>query len=138
MLGMLKIKEKIMSQTIQNQEVEAATTHEPTLFMKPNVDIYETTGEDEALVLVADLPGITKEELSIQFHDGELTIEGKRPKIEGETLFSEFRANGFKRSFSIHEKLDVDNITAEIQDGILTVRMPKSPELKARTIHINA
>lgn len=103
--------------------------------MAPLVDLYENNDE---LLLVADLPGVTKEGLHIQFHDGVLSLEGRREIArEGATLVrAEYRVADFVRHFTVPDGIDVEKIDASMSDGVLKLRLPKAAALKPRKIEI--
>jgi HSP20 family molecular chaperone IbpA len=115
----------------QNEQTQTDTQR----FLTPPVDIYE---KDDAIFVIADLPGVNKDDLDIKWHEGQLTFEATRQGWDEEqNLSTEFRPHGFRRTFKVNEKVDIDNITAEIKEGVLTIQLPKSPDLKPRQISIN-
>jgi len=100
----------------------------------PLVDIYENA---EELLVVADLPGVGKEQLSIHLEKGQLTIEGRRTeKVEGNILAAEYRPLDFRRTFVVPQGIDINAIAADLSHGILRVHLPKSAALKPRQIEI--
>lgn len=102
----------------------------------PAVDIYENA--DELLVL-ADLPGVEKDQLAINYDKGQLTIEGRRaPLSDGRVLASEQRPLDFRRAFLVPQGIDTDKITADLNQGVLRVHLPKSSSLKPRQIQVKA
>ena len=103
----------------------------------PLVDLYEN---DEELLLVADLPGVTRDGLDIQFHDGVLSLEGRREADrEGVNLVrAEYRVADFVRHFAVPDGIDVENIDAELASGVLKLKLPKAAALKPRKIEIKA
>lgn len=98
----------------------------------PPVDIYES---QEALLVVADLPGVTHDTLSIHLEKGELTFEGRRGDA-AETREAGVELPDFRRSFMVPQGIDAEKITADLQAGVLKVRLPKSAALKPRQIPI--
>lgn len=97
-------------------------------------------GENE-YVLKALLPGVKSEDLNIQFNNNILTVEGEYKSSENEDtryVLSEIPEGKFSRSFELNDPVDEEKIEASMADGILTVRIPKSPEAKPRTIKINS
>lgn len=94
--------------------------------LTPAVDIYENADE---VLLLADLPGVTSDKLSVVFDQGELTIEGSQASREGTV---------YKRSFSVSQELDPAKIGAEIKDGVLTVHLPKAAAAKPRQIAVRS
>jgi HSP20 family molecular chaperone IbpA len=102
----------------------------------PPVDIYENA--DEVLVL-ADLPGIGKDSLTIHLDKGQLTIEAHRKESsDGNELAAEFGATDYRRSFVLPPGIVSDGITAELNHGVLRVHLPKSAAQKPRQIQVKA
>jgi HSP20 family protein len=104
----------------------------------PAADIYETENE---LVAKFDLPGVLEKDIDIRVESNTLAIRGER-KFEREVSEDNYlrveRAYGtFTRSFSLPNTLKVDNIRAGLQDGVLTIRMPKREEAKPKQIKIS-
>ncbi|UCG08389.1 MAG: Hsp20/alpha crystallin family protein [Desulfobacterales bacterium] len=97
---------------------------------RPAVDIYETESE---LVLKAELPGIRKEDVSVEVKDNVLTLKGERfpeADIDAENYFRREICYGtFERSFTLQERIQPDDIKATFKDGVLRVRVPK-PEVE--------
>jgi HSP20 family protein len=104
-------------------------------FAIPPVDIRE---EADEFVLIADMPGVTKEGLEVTLDANELTLVGHRsPATENrEYLHRESRRPSYRRVFEIAPEIDAGRITAHIADGVLTVRLPKAEALKPRKIAI--
>lgn len=103
----------------------------------PRVDLFEN---DEELLLVADLPGVDKDGLDVQFHDGTLSIEGRRNPVhpEASLLRREYQIADFVRHFLVPDGIDVEKIAAELKAGILTLHLPKAEAVKPRKIAIRA
>ena len=103
----------------------------------PAVDIVE--GEHE-LLLKADVPGISLNDIDIRMENGVLTLKGER-KFEGQQNGSGYhrieRSYGsFARSFTIPDSVDPEQVKAEYKDGVLTVRMAKKEIAKPRSIKV--
>ena len=102
----------------------------------PAVDIVEDAG---GITLVADLPGVAREELAIGVDGRSLTIEAPVKLGESSALMSvyaEVRANHFRRSFELSSDLDTAKIDAGLRDGVLTLRIPKAEQAKPRRIDV--
>jgi HSP20 family protein len=103
----------------------------------PPVDIYEAEGE---LVLKAELPDMTREDIDITVENGMLTIRGERKldnDIKQENFHRVERAYGsFVRTFSLPPTVDGGRIGAEYKNGVLTVKLPTREEAKARRIDV--
>lgn len=103
----------------------------------PAVDISETADE---LVLHAELPGLKKDQVKLTIEDGVLTISGEK-KFASEQKEKDFhrverRYGSFHRSFTLPNNIDASKAKAAFEDGILTVRLPKSEAAKPRQIDI--
>jgi HSP20 family protein len=101
----------------------------------------ELNSTENDYTLRAMLPGLSAEEISIQFNDSVLTIDGEYTATSEEARqshFSEFPVGRFSRSLEIKEPVLVENIEASMKDGILTIHIPKAEEAKPKTIKINA
>jgi len=111
------------------------STREAGRYLKPPVDIYET---DESLVLVADLPGVSKEDLTLSVDNNVLTIEGRpRSLFERDCFHREFTLYNYYRQFELSDRLNLDEIRAELKNGVLTLTLPKVPEAKPRVIPVS-
>jgi len=106
---------------------------------KPSTDIYDTK---ENIVLKMDLPGVSKEDVNVEFKDNALTITGERKngkKEDDSCLCASERASGkFSRSFRFPANIDGAKIDASMKDGILELRIAKPEERKPRIIPIAA
>jgi HSP20 family protein len=103
----------------------------------PPVDLYETADQ---YVIAAELPGLQREDVEIQVHDGRLTLSGVRRERElaCEQFHRVERGHGsFSRTFQLPIPIDAERITADLRDGVLTVTCPKSTEPPARRIDIS-
>ncbi len=105
----------------------------------PAVDIYDT---DDALVLKAELPGVSKDDVSIEIHNNTLILRGER-KHEAEVKEGDYyraeRAYGtFQRSFVLPTLVDQDEVQATYTDGVLELRLPKSEAAKPKRIAISS
>jgi len=105
----------------------------------PLINVYEN---NDNVVVTAELPGATRDTVSITFADGILTISGKQDKpvsVRNMTPLRIERAEGdFEKTVRIATKIDQNGIAATFSDGILTVTMPKVEEAKPKTITIEA
>ena len=107
----------------------------------PPVDLYETPTE---YVLTAELPGLSRDQVDIHAEDSRIVLRGARGTTnEGRDIPCEQyhrveRGHGrFSRAFTLPEPIDVNAIVAELKDGILTVKMPKSTDSRARRIAVS-
>lgn len=102
---------------------------------KPPIDVLETA---DAYIVIAELPGVRREDLDIHIDDGRLTLAGSRGERElaCEQYHRIERGHGaFSRTFQLPLPVDADRINADLRDGVLTVTCPKA-DSPARRIHI--
>jgi HSP20 family protein len=102
----------------------------------PEVDIFETK---DGYVLTAEMPGVAKDGVEITLEGTEMTIAGRRQKgpVSGEALFSESRGLDYRRVFELDPAIDSSKITAGVDQGILTLTLPKSERVKPRKITVD-
>jgi len=110
-------------------------TREGTYF-SPAVDIY---GNETELVLLADMPGVTSEQVEIDLREGILTILGRVDRQDaGEDLLTEYQTGNYFRSFRVTDMIDQNRITASMSDGVLKLVMPKAEKAVPKKIPITA
>jgi HSP20 family protein len=104
----------------------------------PSIEVHEDKNQ---FTVEAELPGITKENLSLNLADETLTISGerktKREEKEGGTLFSEITYGSFQRVIPFGQPVKAEAVKAEFKDGILKVTLPKAEETKTKEIKID-
>lgn len=103
----------------------------------PLVNLYELPGE---YLLSSELPGTTAESLEVTVSNGVLTLKGTRPEPAG-VADEQFRRHermwgSWERSLTVPERVVEEQVTAEFNDGILKVHLPKAPEVQARQIQV--
>lgn len=121
---------------IRNQEREDSTRTEETPALLPPVDVIEDSG---GITLYADLPGVPKEQLTLQVDTDTLTIAGNivLPLIEGlESTHAEVASPRYHRSFTLSRELDTDRVGADFNHGVLRVRIPKKEHALPRKIAV--
>ncbi len=103
----------------------------------PRIDIWET---DDELVLYADLPGVSPDNLNIHFENRELRIHGRvGPRHEEiQFLYGEYGIGDFYRTFTIGETVASEKISAELKNGVLTLHLPKTEAVKPRRIEVQS
>ncbi|MEX1309002.1 MAG: Hsp20/alpha crystallin family protein [Candidatus Sulfomarinibacteraceae bacterium] len=129
-----------MSKDIETTEKKALEKTDETTWAgetyQPTVDIWES---EDALVLQADVPGVKKDDVEINLDKDVLTISGRVALDEYEGLrpvYSEFGVGNFYRRFSLGETIDQAAITADMNDGVLTVTLPKREKAQPRKITV--
>ncbi len=126
-------------QELPVQEKKELTGQEKTVpgrFYVPSTDAYET---EEGLTLVMEIPGVRSENLEVSLEDGVLKVEGKLDfsRFAGlEPVYTEYNVGHYARSFALSDKVDQENIGAKLEDGVLTLTLPKSPAARPRKIAI--
>jgi len=121
-------------ETNHNQVAQRAQRPEPTLL--PPVDIVEDAG---GITLTADLPGVEQSELSIGIEGRTLTLDAPLRLGEANSLvsvYTEVRANRYRRSFELSSELDTTKVDASLKDGVLTLHLPKLEQAKPRRIEV--
>ena len=100
----------------------------------PSVDIYENT---EEYLLYVDIPGVNREDISIDLDNGQLTLTGNRylEQTKGQ-LMEEFGSAQYRRVFSVPQGINLAKVDAELTDGVLRLHLPKSEAVKPRKIEI--
>jgi HSP20 family protein len=103
----------------------------------PRAEVRES---DDAYAFTLDVPGLVREDIAIDFHDGTLTVSGQRAaeaKQEGERVVRTERTYGaFYRAFGLPQPVAADGIEAKYEDGVLRVHVPKAEESKPRRIAV--
>jgi HSP20 family molecular chaperone IbpA len=105
-------------------------------FYSPYTDIYET---DDTVIVAMEVPGVDKSAIDIRLEKSILTVTGNIDPKRYEDLapiYSEYNVGNFIRSFTLSTKIDSDAISANVEDGVLTVRLPKAREALPRRIEI--
>ncbi len=121
------------------EKKEVASKQEQTIpgrFYIPSTDIYET---DNALTLVMEMPGVEKKDITVGLENDVLRVEGRidYSKYEDmEPVYTEYNVGHYTRSFSLSGKIDQEKISAQLDDGVLTLTLPKVQEAQLRKIAI--
>jgi HSP20 family protein len=114
------------------QEKQEGTA--PTRAFIPNTDIYET---EEALTVVLEVPGVERSNVNISVEDGVLSIEGRIDSSKYKDLvpiYTEYSVGDYRRSFSLSSQIEQQKIKADLNDGVLTITLPKAEQAKPRRI----
>lgn len=128
-----------MQTQTQNGDASLATVMPAIPSKQPAVDVLE---HDAAFLVQLDMPGASNDTIDLRFEHGHLTIQAE---VEGakderndrrQALVREFRPVAYRRAFKIGENVDVDAITAEYEQGVLTITLPKTGKARPRTIAV--
>ena len=101
----------------------------------PAVDLCETS---DAFIVTAELPGVAREQVRIEVHDGRLLLQGRRDaRVPCEQYHQVERGHGeFARAFALPSGADPERISADLRNGVLTIIVPKSPERGPRRVDV--
>ena len=104
----------------------------------PSVDVFES---EDALVINAELPGLSKDDIDVNIDEGKLTLSGERKsdsEVKEDKFYRRERTYGkFVRTFALPADIDPDKISAEFKDGVLKIEIPKPEEKKPRQITVH-
>jgi len=120
-----------------NPEQKAATGNGASRvsYLTPLANILETK---DGYVLEAEMPGVSKDGLEITVENGELTIVGRRAghAAQGQPLYRESRTQDYRRVFEIDSSIDTAKVVAKMEQGVLTLHLPKAESVKPRKIAV--
>jgi HSP20 family protein len=123
---------------VTQRETQPAVAEKPVRenYDSPEVNIVETK---EGYVVEAEMPGVGKDGLEIMLEGTEITIVGRRhPEVlPGEALLRESRGADYRRVFELDPAIDASKISAKMDQGVLTLTLPKSERVKPRKIAVN-
>ncbi|HEY3915091.1 MAG TPA: Hsp20/alpha crystallin family protein [Verrucomicrobiae bacterium] len=127
-----------MSTVTQKEErpvtPQRVQTEAEQAYVRPEVNILETK---EGYVLEAEMPGVTKDGLDIGLEENVLTIVGRRgPAPSGNAVYRESNTADFRRVFELDPSIESGKISARIEQGILTLTLPKAEKVKPRKITV--
>ena len=123
---------------VWQERLERLTDHRPDSWTPP-IDVYET---QDRYVVAAEVPGLSREQIDLALEDSRLTIRGQRmdrsTTAEDVLHFHQIeRGHGsFARSFEFGSKIDVEGVSADLTNGVLTITLPKAAPPPARKIEV--
>ena len=105
-------------------------------FIMPSASVVET---GDGYTLELEMPGVNKDGLEISVENNEVTIFGRRsrPGVEGKLIHRESRPENYRRTFELDPSIDADKITAKINQGVVTLTLPKAEHVKPRKITVS-
>lgn len=119
----------------RGQDVQRTSGGEEARTLLPAVDIFDHGDE---LVVVADLPGVKKDDIDIRVENNVLTIRGNvQPEDHGGYILREYHLRPYFRQFQLGEHVDQERIRAEMKYGVLTIGLPKAEKAKPKQIQVN-
>lgn len=122
----------------KNQVTRPSADQEQQRAVLPAVDVFEDAG---GITLLADLPGVQKDQLELKMEGDALLIEGNVQPLtpQGlEPVYAEVRIPRYRRSFTLSRELDTSRIEANLKDGVLNLRIPKMAHAQPRRITVSA
>jgi HSP20 family protein len=102
----------------------------------PAIDVYETP---DRYVVAVELPGLTRDQIELAMADSRLTVRGQRLTRTGDDVHYHQVERGhgaFSRTFEFNDKIDIDAVTADLSNGVLSVTLPKVPPAPRRKIDV--
>ncbi len=131
----MKEEQKMQKREDRPQALQTEAV-EPEASFAPQVDVIE---KRDCIQILADMPGVSRENVDATLEEGVLTISGKVEPSEEKGLSlqsGEYESGNFYRSFAVGEGLDTENVEAIMQDGVLKLNIPKSEKYKPKKIEI--
>ena len=122
--------------TLVRENRNGTTNQQTEQFVSPVASLSENA---DGYQLTIEMPGVNKEGLEISVENNELTILGRRsiPSVDGTPVHREMRPHNFRRAFELDPSIDMGNITAKIEQGIVTLVLPKAEQVKPRKIAVS-
>ena len=127
----LKVREKL-------EVASPAEQTKPGPVFTPNVDIFES---ETSITVLADMPGVKSEDLTIDLRDDTLTLIGEVASTvatPGERVYEEYQSGRYYRQFALSEVIAQDKIDAKLSDGVLRLTLPKVEKATPRRIAVQA
>ncbi len=123
-----------MKATLENRSANNRPVREE--YVAPEVNIFETR---DGYVLEAEMPGVSKDGLEITVEGNELTITGRRSPetVSGDAIFCERQTTDYRRVFELDPAIDTAKVSAKMEQGVLTLTLPKSERVKPRKIAVD-
>jgi HSP20 family protein len=128
-------RQEVPVQKKREHETREETTIPARVFL-PTADIFESR---DALTVILEMPGVEKSNVEVRVEDGVLSVHGRLDlsKYQGlQPLYTEYNIGHYARSFQLSSQIDQTKISAELQDGVLSLSLPKIEEAKPRTIQV--
>ena len=117
----------------ENRDIDRVHSEQ---FVAPSASVVEAA---DGYTLEVEMPGVNKERLEISVDNNELTIVGRRslPAVEGTLIHRESRPENYRRTFELDPSIDANKISAKIDQGVVTLMLPKAEHVKPRKITVS-
>lgn len=125
-----------MNTTVRENRTGNGELGQTEQFLTPSASVSES---GDGYTLQLEMPGVKKEGLEVSIENNELTLTGRRslPSVEGQLIHRESRRENFRRTFELDPSIDSSRITARIEQGVVTLSLPKAEHVKPRKIAIS-
>jgi HSP20 family protein len=127
-------------QALEVQEKKELRTKDektvPARYFVPTTDIYET---DESLTVVMEMPGVDKEDIAVKLENDVLSVQGQidfSKYQEMEPVYTEYNVGHYARSFTLSDRIDQNEINAQLDNGVLTLTLKKVKQALPRRIEV--
>jgi HSP20 family protein len=116
----------------ENRDADRAQNEQ---FVAPSASVVEA---GDGYTLEVEMPGVNKEGLEISIENNELTVGHRSlPAVEGTLIHRESRPENYRRTFELDPSIDADKISAKIDQGVVTLTLPKAEHIKPRKITVS-
>ena len=117
----------------ENRDIDRVQSEQ---FIAPSASVVEAA---DGYTLEVEMSGVNKERLEISVENNELTIVGRRslPAVEGTLIHRESRSENYRRTFELDPSIDANKISAKIDQGVVTLTLPKAEHVKPRKITVS-
>ena len=127
-----------MSNGVTTPSSSSAADRQPQRHVVPPVDVFE---DDASITLLADLPGVKREQLQVRVDGDSLVLEAVADTAgpqDLELVYGELQCPAYRREFTLSRELDTSRIEAQLRDGVLRLTIPKADEARPRRIEVQA
>jgi len=123
-------------ETLTRESDGQTTARQTERFITPSASVTENA---EGYTLELEMPGVNRDGLDISIENNELSITGRRsnPAVEGTLIHRESRPHNYRRTFEIDPSIDTGKISARIDQGVVSLALPKAEEVKPRKIKVS-
>jgi HSP20 family protein len=117
----------------ENRDTDRAPSEQ---FIAPAASVIEV---GDGYTLEIEMPGVSKDGLEISVENNQLTVIGRRslPTVEGTLIHHESRPENFRRTFELDPSIDADKTSAKVEQGLVTLTLPKAEHVKPRRITVS-
>ena len=128
------------NETAVQAKNETSPLKTPAVSLRKYLPVTDMVETDKDLVLYMDMPGVDKDAITVQLEKNVLRIDGSvqlETSAEQKRIYREYNVGNYARQFELSNKIDQSKIEATMEDGVLSLVLPKVPEVQPRSIQIN-